>query len=1033
MALVSQAIANLLGGVSQRPSTQRDASEVEEQVNLIADIGTGLRLRPPTVLSGTLSASPTSAYDSVHEHDVLRSSTDRYRIILCDGDLKVFDAVTGTEETVEFPDGKGYLSCTDPAQDFRCVTVGDVTYILNRTVETARGNTVSQAARKEALVSIRQADFGTTYSVSLDSATVSFTTVDGFSPSDRSSIATETIAETLRDLITAEGDMADFEVTRYGSTLYIRRTDGADFIISASDGLADEGIIAIKGSVQRFDDLPERAKNGFVCEVVGDPTNQFDNYFVRYDDNGLPNLAGVWRETVKPGVLTALDNSTLPHKLVRGSVLVDGVEAGSLPSEPVVTTGQEATTVDGFDLYESVGWTSSGPADPAFSIQIGQADGSTEGTGCSGAVGIFDGTQATVRANYDVSTLLMRGGVVMWVQMWASNAPSTTFVAPGSYTKIAEKLYESGKVLNNEYLEAVLDTPASNTRIQLRVVYALNTNSENQALVRVHANTTVGAELAALQITKTAGLVLTFDPGAVYPVGCDVTLTVDGTDYTYTTVADDTGVEVADGLAPLIGSGYAGAASVGVLTITGFPVPDVSLELSFTSATTFYNPDLDLTPDALVGETIRNLSDGSSGVITDNTVNTITVASLTGGGTNLFNRGDLCTVEGADTDTFVFQEGLWKTRKVGDAVTIPWPSFIGKTLDEIFFDRNRLGLISKGKVVMSQSGEPLNLFRQSATKLLADDPIDVQAISTKVANFHSAVHFDGKLMLWSSASQSILDGQPNLTPETISILPKTDFVNTPLMRPVVAGNKLFFARSRGNSTQVMEYSIVNETGSMDADDITRHIPTYIAGAPIAMVADSSLGFLAVLTDDDQSVLYVCNYAYASQTRVQNAWGKWDFGSGATIVAMGIVDSVLSLVVKRSTGVYLETLDLDPANAGATGSDASGSPFDWSVTLSTIYKRSVNRDGRTEIDTRGRFVIRRIMVKTHDTAAMTATVTLQGRTAIDYDFDGSTPEFRVPIMGKNTYATIELSGTSADAAFIDGFEYEANFDSRSSRV
>lgn len=1032
MALVSQAIANLLGGVSQRPQAQRDASECEEQINLIADIGTGLRTRPPSVRSSTLSATPTSAYDSVHEHDVLRSADDRYRIIISDGDLKVFDVETGTEQTVDFPNGKAYLDAADPANDFRCVTVGKVTYIVNRNIVTAKGDEVSQAARNEALVSIRQADFGTTYSITLDDSTVSFTTVEGFSPSDRTEIATETIAETLEDLITSDGDFSDFRVARYGSTLYIRRIDGEDFTISASDGLADEGIRAIKGSVQRFDDLPERAKNGFVVEVAGDPTNEFDNYFVRYDDNGLPNLAGVWKETVKPGILVSLDNTTMPHKLAREADIVANMVAETLPSSPVVAFGDDVTTVEGFNLQEDIGLGTSGALSPSIAFNIGEASGSTDGRAVSGPVSDFDGTRATVRATYDVSTLSMRGGVVMWVQMWLSNTPSTTYLAPTDYTKVAEKLYQSGRTYTNEFLEYVAASPASNTRVQLRVVYALNTGSTESAVVTVHSNTDSETAPAGLKLTKTIGKIVTFNPDAEYPAGTVVTLTVGATDYDYTAVSGDTGETVATTLAALIGGGYSGTSpDPGIIEITGTPIPDVSVSISFDSATTFFSTELSLTVDELVGALITNLSDGSSGTITSNTENTITVAALTGGGTNTFRRGDVCTVTGVGSD-FVFAPALWKSRAAGDAITAPLPSFIGQKIDEIFFDRARLGMLSRGNVVLSQAGEPLNLFRQSATKLLADDPIDVQAASAKVANFHAAVSFDEKMLLWSRNSQSILDGKPNLSPETVSITGKTDFVNSTRLRPVVAGNRLYFAHAHGDCTRVFEYSTVNETGAMDAEDITAHIPTYITGSPIAMVADSSLGFLAVLTDDDQGTLYVCNYHYASQTRVQNAWSKWQF-NGATIVAMGMVDSVLSLVVKRSTGVYVETIDLDPANAGAVGNDANSAPFNWSYTFSRIYKRSVNRDGRTEVDARGRLTIRRMMLQTHDTDGMTATVSLDGRTAIDYAFTGSTDEFRFPVLGRNSYATIALSGTSADAVFIDGLEWEGNFDARSARV
>jgi len=53
----------------------------------------------------------------------------------------------------------------------------------------------------------------------------------------------------------------------------------------------------------------------------------------------------------------------------------------------------------------------------------------------------------------------------------------------------------------------------------------------------------------------------------------------------------------------------------------------------------------------LVGLTINNVTDGSSGVITANTETTVTVAALAGGVTNQWNPGDAYTIPGADYDT----------------------------------------------------------------------------------------------------------------------------------------------------------------------------------------------------------------------------------------------------------------------------------------------------------------------------------------------------------------------------------------------
>lgn len=910
MAVVEQSLSSLLGGVSQQPATQRDETQGDEQVNALSLIATGMSKRPASEHSSVLSATANSAYDSVHSHVVARNTTDRYRIVLSNGDLKVFDAATGTEQTVTFPNGKTYLNTSDPARDLRCVTIGEYTYITNKTVVVAKASTKSAAAKNEALISIRSADFATRYTVTIDSTFIEYTTSDGSTPAARLAIGTEKIATALLGLINAELS-ATFSVTQYGSTLYIKRINDAAFAISASDGLADEGIVAIKGSVQRFDSLPDRAKNGFIVEVSGDPTNKFDNYFVKYNDNGSPNLAGVWEETVKPGVLTSLDHATMPHQLVRGAALFSDIVAGSIAAPPVIQLGATTTLPDT--------WQYRDPTSLAGIPEQATLDEQDEVV--SSYLTELDGTPATVRVWFDVITGLMRSGRFVTVEMYLSNAPSIPVIAHATeaillanYTRVAHRVYPAGKALYGESLEVITSLP-QNTRVLVQLVYSDNVTPDPvfRAYVAMRSSS---ADLPHIEVVKSVGREVRFDPNGLFPKTCVTTLTVGSTPYahTNTTTGDETGAQTAAALQALVGSPYTAVitdAGVILVTHSGTGAPVCTVTFSFDDSHTLYNPDLNLVVNQLVGLTVNDTSDASTGVVASNTANTIVVTSLTGGTLNKFVRGDVCEVIAAGT-SYVCGEALWKARLVGDIDTIPFPSLVGKKIGELFFHRNRLGFAAQGNVVLSQNGDPLNLFRQTATALLADDPIDVK--STVLADFHSAVHWDGGLMLWSSDSQTDVgpDERALLTPETISLLQPTHFISSTRLRPISAGNKVFFARGKGASTQVQVYSIVDSTGTADADDLTKHIPTYIAGTPIQMAVDASLGFMAVLTDADQSKLYVCSFHYAGQRLVQNSWSRWEFAAGTRIVSIDLIDGKLGMIVSRPLGVYLETINLDPS-------------------------------------------------------------------------------------------------------------------------
>lgn len=81
---------------------------------------------------------------------------------------------------------------------------------------------------------------------------------------------------------------------------------------SLSTAVAPGGL---SGSKQRLTDLPTASSTyppsyGQIYEVSGEASNNFDNYYVKWD-------GAVWRETVKPGVNISFDGSTMPHQLVR--------------------------------------------------------------------------------------------------------------------------------------------------------------------------------------------------------------------------------------------------------------------------------------------------------------------------------------------------------------------------------------------------------------------------------------------------------------------------------------------------------------------------------------------------------------------------------------------------------------------------------------------------------------------------------------------------------------------------------------------
>jgi hypothetical protein len=791
MAPISQSVTDLLGGVSQRPANRRKANELASLINGYTNHGRGLQKRPPVDYIAKLQAI-TTGYDTAFLHTIQRDITERYHVIITNGDLKVYDALSGEAKLVNFPNGKGYLSIpsatssrgdtfTEPlnlttivnhaiaggnwtqwknvgvfsstivsnqakvaragsttesylwpqlppsadytvsaycgwggngtvsstvgpivrgivgtggyaahfisnsqirlskldttgaigaiistvafasvadtiykmtldvlgnrlrvyidgtllvdttdntfsaagqagwygvggaslgayalvdtwtleyavtstgvlntaAKSFRAVTVGDYTFITNRTQAVAKTVNLVATRPPEALVFVRQADYSTAYKLTVDATTLTHTTGDGLSPASRAGITTDAIAEALRVLFVASALNATHTCTRTGSTLYIKRINNAAFTVSATDGLSDAAILAIKGSIQRFDDLPLRAVNGVIIEVTGDPGSQFDNYHVVYDDSGSAGNAGVWRETVKPGELYQLDPATMPYVLLN-------------------------------------------------------------------AAGVF-----------------------------------------------------------------------------------------------------------------------------------------------------------------------------------------------------------------------------------------------------------------------TFAQAAWRGREVGSTITNPFPSFVGRAVKEVFYTQGRLGFTAGESVILTGVSDIFNFFRKSAKALYDSDPIDVNAASDKVMNWHSALEWNKIPLLWSDQGQALLEGDANgvLSPKTVSLNFITSYENQPTVRPRMIGNTIYFAQIINGKTRLSAYGLPQNATVPAAYDLTGHIPSYIIGNVLSIVGTDQPNLIAVTTDVSRNAIYIL--ATDDQTL---AWSRWDIESTSQIIGMDFIGGVIGILVKRSDGIYLEKIDLGKTNLLASAGD-----------------------------------------------------------------------------------------------------------------
>lgn len=261
--------------------------------------------------------------------------------------------------------------------------------------------------------------------------------------------------------------------------------------------------------------------------------------------------------------------------------------------------------------------------------------------------------------------------------------------------------------------------------------------------------------------------------------------------------------------------------------------------------------------------------------------------------------------------TFTFKAADWESRKVGDIESNPMPSFVGRKIADVFFHRNRLGFVSDENVVMSRTGDYFNFFRGTNTAVLDDDPIDVGVSHTKVSVIRHAVPFAETLLLFSDQTQFQLAKTDILTPNTVSIDQATEYECSLKAKPVGIGRHVYFTVNRGKFTGVKEYYLDAATEVLDAAEITGHVPRFIPGDVFKIAASGTEDCLCLLTDQKRNELYVYKFYWAENEKMQASWSNWEFPAGVEVLNADFIESTLYLVVKRSDGIHLEYVDLEP--------------------------------------------------------------------------------------------------------------------------
>jgi hypothetical protein len=267
--------------------------------------------------------------------------------------------------------------------------------------------------------------------------------------------------------------------------------------------------------------------------------------------------------------------------------------------------------------------------------------------------------------------------------------------------------------------------------------------------------------------------------------------------------------------------------------------------------------------------------------------------------------------------TFTFAPFSWKPRRVGDNETNPPPTFINRTIRDVFFYQNRLGFAVDDGVIFSGAGDYGDFWRQTVLDYIDSDTLAASAATTDVALIDYALPFSDGVMLFSRQRQfALTNGDSGLSAHSIAITPVTNYLMAQGVRPTPMGSQAHFCAESRGFVSVQEYTRLTGANPNQAADVTAHVPHLIPQGASQLIPMDDLKALVVLTHGaatnvNRKKAFVYQFFWDADKKLQSAWRVWSFGDGKPVT--GAYESgSLFLVMERTDGVYLEKIDLNPS-------------------------------------------------------------------------------------------------------------------------
>ena len=239
----------------------------------------------------------------------------------------------------------------------------------------------------------------------------------------------------------------------------------------------------------------------------------------------------------------------------------------------------------------------------------------------------------------------------------------------------------------------------------------------------------------------------------------------------------------------------------------------------------------------------------------------------------------------------------WDDAIVGDDVTNPEPSFIGKTISKMLFFRNRFSILADENIVMSRPGDFTNFFAKSAIQLIASDPVDIAASSEYPAILFDGIQVNTGLLLFSKNQQFMLTTDSDVfSPTTAKINALSTYNFNFATNPISLGTTIGFLDNAGKFSRFFEMSQLQREGEPEIIEQSA-VVSKLFEKDLKLISNSRENSVVFFSEEGTSTLYGYRYFDNIRERKMAAWFKWTVTG--TIVFHCMQDDNLFVVVRNN--------------------------------------------------------------------------------------------------------------------------------------